>query len=197
MRKSRKPKHFLQTPQYPGGKTAMAKFINENLLYPEEAQQNKIEGTVEAEYFINGLGNITSVNILKGLGSGCDEEVKRVIKLLVFEKAVNRGMKSSTRKTLKINFKLPKKKKPLIKYNLVKKILRARKCCSKTSGIQHHYYIQEVKVLSHCITSFGKLISLCTFHKYFLPHSFDVGLRLGWPKPSSLNQVARDLMLLE
>ncbi|MFY0653353.1 MAG: TonB family protein [Cyclobacteriaceae bacterium] len=120
MRKSRKPKHFLQTPQYPGGKRAMTAFINKNLRYPQEALDQKIEGSVEAEYFVNGLGNITSVKILKGLGHGCDEEVERLIKLLVFEKAVNRGMKTSTRKTLTINFKLPKKKQAKVQYQLVK-----------------------------------------------------------------------------
>lgn len=98
----------------------MTKFINENLQYPQEALDNKIEGEVEAEYFINGLGDITSVNILKGIGHGCDEEVIRLIKSLVFEKAINRGYKTSTRKTLKINFKLPKPKKPTVTYNLVK-----------------------------------------------------------------------------
>ncbi|MFT7031660.1 MAG: TonB family protein [Cyclobacteriaceae bacterium] len=134
MRKSRKPKHFLQTPQYPGGKTAMVKFINENLKYPKKALESKVEGTVEAEYFINGLGNITSVNILKGIGSGCDEEVVRLIKLLAFEKAVNRGMKSSTRKTLNVNFKLPKKKTPTIKYNLVKEAPKKEEVVKKPLG---------------------------------------------------------------
>jgi len=134
MRKSRKPKHFLQTPQYPGGKTAMTRFLNENLRYPKEALEQKIEGTVQAEYFVNGLGNITSVNILKGIGSGCDEEVIRLIKSLVFEKAVNRGMKSSTRKTLNINFKLPKKKTPVVKYNLVRETPKKEEVVKKPSG---------------------------------------------------------------
>jgi len=120
MHKPKKPKDFLKTPQYPGGKAAMSKFLNENLKYPQEALDNKIEGTVEAEYFVDGLGKIKNVNILKGLGHGCDEEVKRLIKSLVFDKAVNRGLKTSTRKTLKINFKLPKKKAPTLQYQLVK-----------------------------------------------------------------------------
>ena len=119
MRKPRKPKHFLQTPQYPGGKRALNKFIKDNLRYPKEALENRIEGDVEAEYFVNGLGNITEVNILKSLGHGCDEEVIRLINSLIFEKAVNRGFKTSTRKTLKINFRLPKKPKTQLKYNLV------------------------------------------------------------------------------
>ena len=134
MRKSKKPKHFLQTPQYPGGKTAMTKFISKNLRYPKEALENKVEGAVQAEYFINGLGNITSVNILKGIGNGCDEEVIRLIKLLVFEKAVNRGMKSSTRKSLNISFKLPKKKAPTVKYNLVKEVPKKEEVSKKPSG---------------------------------------------------------------
>ena len=112
----------------------MTRFLNENLRYPKEALEQKIEGTVQAEYFVNGLGNITSVNILKGIGSGCDEEVIRLIKSLAFEKAVNRGMKSSTRKTLNINFKLPKKKTPVVKYNLVRETPNKEEVVKKPSG---------------------------------------------------------------
>ena len=134
MRKSKKPKHFLQIPQYPGGNVALNKFINENLKYPKDALENKIEGTVEAEYFVSGLGKITKVNILKELGHGCDEEVKRLIKSLVFEKAVNRGYNTSTKKTLKINFRLPKPKKTNITYNLVKETPKKEEVAPKKSS---------------------------------------------------------------
>lgn len=120
MRKPKKPKHFLKTPQYPGGNTALTKYVDENLRYPEEARGKRVEGTVEVEYFVDGLGKIKKVNILKGLGHGCDEEVERLVRSLVFEKAINRGMKTSTRKTLKVNFKLPAPKQTSVTYNLVK-----------------------------------------------------------------------------
>ncbi len=118
MVRHKKPKDFLKVPQYPGGKEALHRFVKANLRYPEDALHKRVEGTVEAEYFVNGLGKITDVKILRGVGHGCDEEVIRLIKMLVFEKAVNRGLKTSTRKTLKVDFKLPAKQQK-INYQLV------------------------------------------------------------------------------
>lgn len=133
MRKPKKPKHFLKTPQYPGGNAALTRYVDENLRYPKEALEKRVEGTVEVEYFVNGLGDVTKVNILKGLGYGCDEEVERLVRSLVFEKAINRGMKTSTRKTLKVHFKLPTPKQTSVKYNLVKEAPK-KEAPAKKSG---------------------------------------------------------------
>lgn len=120
MAKPKKPKDFIQTPRYEGGDVALRKYLDENLRYPQEALDHRIEGAVEAEYFVNGLGNITKVKILKGIGYGCDEEVIRLVKSLVYQKAVNRGLKTLTRKTVRINFKLPEEPKTTLNYQLVK-----------------------------------------------------------------------------
>lgn len=98
----------------------MKEFLDSNLKYPEKALENKIEGTVELEYFVNGNGKITKVNVLKGIGFGCDEEARRLVKSLVYEKAYNKGITTSTRKTIKIHFRLPKKKGLNLNYQLVK-----------------------------------------------------------------------------
>ena len=133
MSKSRKPKDFLKVPQYPGGNSALKLFLDKNLKYPKEALESKTEGEVEAEYHVDGLGKIKNIKILKGIGFGCDEEVIRLIKLLVFQNAINRGMKTMTRKTLKINFKLPKQKTTNIQYNIVSKPQK------KTTSPQSNY----------------------------------------------------------
>jgi TonB family protein len=121
MPKHKKPKDFIRVPQYPGGNTALKEFLDKNLIYPKEAFESKVEGEVEAEYHVDGLGKIKNIKILKKLGSGCDEEVLRLIKLLVYAKAINRGLKTLTRKTLKITFKLPKQQGAQINYSIVKK----------------------------------------------------------------------------
>ena len=143
MARSKKPKDFIKTPQYPGGRAALTKYVNSNLRYPKEALENKIEGEVEAEYFINGLGNITDVKILKGIGHGCDEEVIRLIKSLIFEKAVNRGLRTSTRKTLKVNFKLPNKKPQKVAYNLVSEKTEKEKPAQKKAGYSYTITIKK------------------------------------------------------
>lgn len=100
----------LKLPRYKGGMEALKNFIATNLEYPEEALAHKIEGVVEVAYNVDGLGRIRNVRITSGLGYGCDEEVVRLINLLVYEKANNPGRNTMSHKKLKIDFKLPKAK---------------------------------------------------------------------------------------
>lgn len=100
----------LKLPRYKGGMAALKSFITSNLKYPEQALVNKIEGAVEVAYDVDGLGRIRNVKILSGLGFGCDEEVTRLINMLVYEKATNPGRHTLSHKKLKIDFKLPVQK---------------------------------------------------------------------------------------
>ncbi len=69
-------------PQYPGGYSALYKFIGDNLKYPETAIENKVEGSVLASFIIEKNGTLTNIKIeKKKLGSGTDEEAIRVLKL--------------------------------------------------------------------------------------------------------------------
>jgi len=110
MSKPRKDE-LLKTPQYRGGMAALKAFITSNLKYPQEALDHKVGGAVEVAYDVDGLGRIKNVNILTGVGHGCDEEVIRLVNLLVYEKAINKGKKTLTHKKLKIDFHLPKVQK--------------------------------------------------------------------------------------
>ena len=109
MKKHRKPKDFLQKPQYPGGKKALSQFIKDNLKYPKEALEKGIQGRVWIYYEINGKGLVIKVKILKGLGYGCDEEAIRLVEMLKYEKAKNRGVKlHKIQSKIGINFVLKK-----------------------------------------------------------------------------------------
>ena len=102
-----KEKKFLNLPKYPGGKAAFQEFIRKNLRYPKEALEKKIEGSVHIHYRVDGLGKVIEVNVTKSLGYGCDEEAIRVVKLLKYQKAKNRGVRVTAGMRTKINFKLP------------------------------------------------------------------------------------------
>lgn len=110
----------LQAPQYRGGKKALLKFIQDNLKYPEEALNSKIEGIVEISYVVNGLGKVIETKVIKGIGHGCDEEAVRLVKSLVFEKVYNRGLNTKTNRSIKIDFRLPRKKPISLNYQVVK-----------------------------------------------------------------------------
>ncbi len=108
MKKKKKEKHFLKLPQYSGGKESFTKLLKENLKYPEEALKNNIEGDVHLAFDVDHNGKVINVKVTHGLGYGCDEEAVRIIEMLSYEKARNRGVKVKSSKKIKIPFRLRK-----------------------------------------------------------------------------------------
>ena len=94
-------------PEFPGGETARSKFIGDNLLFPESARNNNIEGRVVAQFIVRNTGIIDSIKILRGIGGGCDEEVIRIIKLMPeWKPAFQNGKAVSVKFILPVNFVL-------------------------------------------------------------------------------------------
>jgi len=50
-----------------------------NLHYPEQAKDVNIQGRVVVRFVVNENGDITDLQLVHGIGSGCDEEAMRVI----------------------------------------------------------------------------------------------------------------------
>lgn len=69
-------------PCFPGGLPLLAPFLAANLQYPEEARKAKVQGTVFVAFVVEKTGSIRDVQVLKGIGYGCNEEAERVIKLM-------------------------------------------------------------------------------------------------------------------
>ena len=112
----KKPDNFLKMPEYPGGKTALQKFIKEHVIYPEEAREAGVKGVVYLLAEIDDNGVVGEVKVSKGLGFGCDEEAIRVVKLMKFGSVSNRGRRLKTKKKFRIHFKPEKKCKVPQKY---------------------------------------------------------------------------------
>lgn len=68
-----------ENPEFPGGISSMYQFLGNNLRYPSEAVEKKIEGKVFVSFIVNEQGYIRDVKVLKGLGYGTDEEAVRVV----------------------------------------------------------------------------------------------------------------------
>jgi protein TonB len=68
-------------PQFPGGETAMMKFLQNNTHYPTMAAETGIQGTVFVKFVVDKNGEIGSV-IVEGAkkGGGLEEEALRVVK---------------------------------------------------------------------------------------------------------------------
>jgi len=69
-------------PSFPGGQDAMMKYLGENIKYPEEAKTKKVQGRVFVTFVVEKDGSVNEVKLLRGIGSGCDEESMRVIKAM-------------------------------------------------------------------------------------------------------------------
>jgi periplasmic protein TonB len=69
-----------QNPEFPGGNIEALKYIAKNIKYPSAAQRANVSGKVFIKFVVERDGAIGDVQILKGIGFGCDEEAQRVIK---------------------------------------------------------------------------------------------------------------------
>ncbi len=96
-----------EMPSFPGGEVARMKFLADNINYPEEAMKNKIQGTVSVSFNVSKSGKVSGVKIYKGIGGGCDEEVKRVVKLMPrWNPGTQDGKPVKVRFVMSVNFKL-------------------------------------------------------------------------------------------
>jgi TonB family protein len=68
-----------QMPQFPGGEKEMIKFIRDNLKYPVKAMEMGVSGTVIVNFVVGRDGTISRIKVMRGIGSGCDEEAIRVL----------------------------------------------------------------------------------------------------------------------
>lgn len=90
-----------------GGMTAWNKYLAENMQYPKEAVEQEIEGTVFVRFVVETDGNLTSLEITKGIGGGCDEEALRLIREAPkWEPGTQRGGPVRVRMRLSIRFRL-------------------------------------------------------------------------------------------
>ncbi len=94
-------------PTFPGGEEALMDFIGTNIRYPKYAQDHGISGRVFIKFVVMPDGSVSNVEVLKGIGGGCDEEAVRVVKMMPkWIPAENDGEKVRVMFTLPINFRL-------------------------------------------------------------------------------------------
>ncbi|MFK7846266.1 MAG: TonB family protein [Rhodothermales bacterium] len=82
--------------------------IIKKLVYPSEARKNGIEGMVVVKMMIDETGQPSRMEILKGIGYGCDREAMRVLKKARFEPATFKGKPVKAWHTHPIKFKILK-----------------------------------------------------------------------------------------
>jgi TonB family protein len=94
-------------PEFKGGTEALMKYLGNNVKYPKEAKENKIEGKVLIGFIIDTKGNIKEVNIIKTADELLDAEAVRVIKTMPkWKPGKQDGKKVNVKFVLPIAFKL-------------------------------------------------------------------------------------------
>ena len=68
-------------PKFLGGQDNFRDFLYENLTYPATASSKKVEGSVYVQFVVDYDGSLSDIEVIKGIGAGCDEEALRVIEM--------------------------------------------------------------------------------------------------------------------
>lgn len=69
-----------EMPTFPGGESAMMAYLSSNIKYPSTAREENLVGIVYISFIVDKQGDINNIELLKGIGGGCEEEAIRVIK---------------------------------------------------------------------------------------------------------------------
>ena len=97
--------------EFPGGLDSMYAYIQKNLVYPEKAKAEGIEGRVFVSFIIEKDGSISNILIKRAIGGGCEEAVVEMIKNMPkWNPGKQKGKPVRFQFTLPIKFELPKDK---------------------------------------------------------------------------------------
>jgi len=99
-----------QLPQFPGGEEALMIFLRDNIQYPTECKEKRIQGRVIVKFIIDETGKIICPFIQRHLHPLMDIEALRIVKLMPdWRPASNNGIPSKMCSSLPITFKLDAK----------------------------------------------------------------------------------------
>lgn len=91
---------------YPGGMSAWQRYLNKNLRYPTEAQDNEIQGNVVVQFIVDKEGNVSEVEAISGPKELREEAVRVIKKSGKWTPAVQNGRQVKSYKKQPIVFRL-------------------------------------------------------------------------------------------
>jgi len=96
-----------QQASFPGGASALMKWLSNNLRYPELAQQNNVQGKVIVKFTVEKDGSISNPTVVRGVDKDLDREAIRVVKKMPkWSPGKNNGVAVRSYFTLPVTFKL-------------------------------------------------------------------------------------------
>lgn len=96
------------TPTYPGGESAIRKYLLENIQYPSRALNNGIEGIICIEAVVNPAGKVVSAKAVNSLDPDLEKEAVRVVMSMSgWEAPMENGSPVEGVATIEVTFQLP------------------------------------------------------------------------------------------
>ena len=93
--------------EFPGGYTALSKWLSKNLVYPEQAAEMGIQGKVIVRFVVEKDGSVTQATVVKGIDPALDKEALRVIQTMPkWKPGMQQGRAVRVRCTQPVQFKL-------------------------------------------------------------------------------------------
>ena len=94
--------HVEVMPEFVGGMTAMMKYLQTNVKYPEDAIRQKLGGRVMVQFVVETDGTISNVRVAKTVFPSLDNEAVRVVKAMPkWKPGIEKG------RPVRANFTLP------------------------------------------------------------------------------------------
>ncbi|MDN4754339.1 energy transducer TonB [Porphyromonadaceae bacterium W3.11] len=99
--------YLEEMPEFPGGMTALMKWLNKNMKYPAIAQENNIQGRVMVSFIVEKDGSVTDVKVARGVDPNLDKAAVEVVKKLPkWKPGMQTGKPVRCRYALPVTFKL-------------------------------------------------------------------------------------------
>ena len=96
-----------EMPQFPGGESALMKFIAEKVKYPGEAQKENAQGKVLVNFIVDSNGKVENAKVVQGIHPALDAEAIRVVSSLPdWKPGKQRGKTVDVSYTIPIQFVL-------------------------------------------------------------------------------------------
>ncbi|MCF6268849.1 MAG: energy transducer TonB [Melioribacteraceae bacterium] len=99
------PVFFVAVEQMPepiGGISA----IQKKIVYPEIAKRAGVQGRVYVKAYVDENGKVTKVELIRGIGAGCDEAAMSAVNSTMFKPGKQRGKPVKVQVTVPVLFKL-------------------------------------------------------------------------------------------
>ena len=93
-------------PTFVGGDKALMKYLNDNVVFPKEAEEKGLEGTVYVDFVITANGSVREVTVTDAVGENVDQSFRdEAVRVVTSMPKWTAGRQNG--KPVDVNFSLP------------------------------------------------------------------------------------------